>query len=75
MMMKKIYFIQCKKYEKFKNLKISYTFDKTSVVSIICVKCGSKDEKIFKEGQSIEILKIDGLVPNKYIIISKKKYG
>ena len=45
------------------------------VVSIICDKCGSKDGKIFKEGQSIEILKIDRLVPNKYIITSKKKNG
>ena len=27
------------------------------VLSIICVKCGSKDEKIFKEEGSVEILK------------------
>ena len=27
------------------------------VLSIICVKCGSKDEKIFKEEGSLEILK------------------
>ena len=47
--MKKIYFIRCNEYRKFKNPKIAYTFDKTLVIPIICDKCGSNNEKIFKE--------------------------
>ena len=50
--MKKIYCIKCNKYIKFKNPKISYIFD------IICDKCGSNDEKLFKEEKSIQILTI-----------------
>ena len=60
--MKKIYFGVCGKNKKDKNRKISYIFEKKSVLSIICSKCGSKDEKIFKEEQSIKILKILGLI-------------
>ena len=47
----------CSKYRKFKNTKISYIFEKTLLFSIICSKFGSKDEKVFKEEESIEILK------------------
>ena len=64
MKIKKIYCIICGKNKKFKNLKISYIFEKTLVVSIIYNKCGNEDEKIFKEEDSIEILKILGLVNN-----------
>ena len=60
--MKKIYFSVCGKNKKDKNRKISYIFEKKSVLSIVCSKCGSKDEKIFKEEQSIKILKILGLI-------------
>ena len=62
--MKKIYCIKCKKYKKFKNPKISYIFDKTLSLSFICDKCCSKDAKIFKEEESIKILKILGLINN-----------
>ena len=55
-MMKKIYCIKCNKYRKFKNPKISYISD------IICDKCGSNDEKLFKEEKSIQILTILGLI-------------
>ena len=34
----------CEKYRKFKNLEI-YIFEKTLVLSIICSKCSSEDEK------------------------------
>ena len=34
---------------------MSYIFEKTLVLSIICSKCENKDEKIFKEEESIEI--------------------
>ena len=37
---------------------------KHHISSIICSKCKNKDEKLFKEGQSIEILKILSLVEN-----------
>ena len=47
--MKKIYCGVCGKNKKDKNRKISYIFEKKLVLSIICSKCGSKDEKIFKE--------------------------
>ena len=47
--MKKLYCVSCGKYRKFKNSKISYIFEKTLVISIICSKCKNKDEKIFKE--------------------------
>ena len=56
---KKIYCIKCNKYRSFKNTKISYTFEKTLVLSIIyrnsCIKCGNNDERIFKAEISIEI--------------------
>ena len=38
-------------------------FEKT-VFSIICNKCKNEDEKTFKEEESIEILKILGLIEN-----------
>ena len=60
--MKKVYFIRRNKYRKFKNRKISYIFDKTLVLSIIYEKCGSNDEKIFKEKESVEILNIHGSI-------------
>ena len=55
--MKKIDWVTCGKYRKFKNPKITYIFEKT-VLSITCSKCINEGEKIFKEEDSIEILKI-----------------
>ena len=60
--MEKMSCIKCSKYKKFKNPKTPYIFDKTLVFSIICDKCGSKDEKIFKEEELVEILKSHGLI-------------
>ena len=60
--MRKLYCIVCGKYRKSEKPKISYLLEKTLVLSIICSKCKNKDEKIFKEEESIEILKILGLV-------------
>ena len=62
--MKKIYCVVCGIYKKINKPKISYFFGKTLVLSIICSKCGSKDEKIFKEEESIKILNIFGLINN-----------
>ena len=62
--MKKIYCIICGKYRKFEKPKISYFLEKTLVLSIICSQCKNKDEKLFKEEEPIEILKILGLIEN-----------
>ena len=46
-------------------LKVKILLDYTNLVfSIICRKCKNVDEKIFKEEELIEILKILGLVEN-----------
>ena len=37
--MKNIYSVNCCKHRKFKNPKISYIFEKTLGLSIICSKC------------------------------------
>ena len=59
--MKKLYCVIYGKYRNFKNPKILCIFEKT-VLSIICSRC--ENEKIFKEEESIEILKILGLLKN-----------
>ena len=60
--MKKWYCIICGKYRKLKKPKI-YILEKT-VLSIICSKCKIEDQKILKEEESVEILKILGLIQN-----------
>ena len=62
--MKKLYCVICNKYRKFEKPKILYLLEKILVLSIICSKCKNEDEKIFKEEESIEILKILGLISN-----------
>ena len=62
--MKKLYCVNCSKYRKFEKPKISYLLENTLVLSIICRKCKNRNEKIFKEEKSIEILKILGLINN-----------
>ena len=54
------------KYRKCKKPKISYVFKKkkTLVLCIICSKFKNENEKIFREKESIEILKIIGLIEN-----------
>ena len=50
--------------ENLKNLN-NHTFYKKylqKIFAIICSKCINEDEKIFKEEESIEILKILGLI-------------
>ena len=59
--MKKFYCVIYGKYRKFKNPELSFIFRKALFFSIICSKCETENEKIFKEGESIEILKIYGL--------------
>ena len=62
--MKKLYCVICSKYRKFEKPKISYFLENTLVLSIICSKCKNEDKKLFKEKESIEILKILGLIEN-----------
>ena len=62
--MKKLYCLICGKYRKFEKPKISYILEKIIVLSIICSKCTNEDEKIFKEEESIDMLKILGLIEN-----------
>ena len=62
--MKKLYCIICGKYRIFEKPKISYLLEKTLVLSIICSKWKNEDKKTFKEEESIEILKILGLINN-----------
>ena len=51
-------------YRKFDKPKISYILRKTLALSFTCSKCKNEDKKIFKEEESIEILKILGLIEN-----------
>ena len=62
--MKKLYCITCCEYKKFEKPRISYILVKKLVLSIICSKCKNEDEKIFKEEESVEILKILGSTEN-----------
>ena len=50
--------------KNLKTLKYHTFFLKKVVISIIFSKCSSKDEKICKEEESIEILKILNLIIN-----------
>ena len=62
--MKKLYYVICGKYRKLEKSKISYLLEKTLVISNICSKYKSKDETSFIEEESIEILKVLGLIKN-----------
>ena len=57
-----MYCVICGKSRKFEKAKLSNFLEKTLVFSIICSKCKNEDEKLFKELESIEILKILGLI-------------
>ena len=63
-MKKKLYCFICGKYWKFGKDKTSYLLEKTSLLSIICSKWKNEDEKLFKGEESIEIVKILGLIKN-----------
>ena len=59
--MKRLYCAVCS--ENLKNLNYKKSL-KLLTLSIICSKCKNEDEKIFKEEELIEILKIPGLIEN-----------
>ena len=54
----------CSKYRKSIKTKISYIFKNALSLSIVYSKYGHEYEKIFKEEESIEILKTLGLIEN-----------
>ena len=62
--MKKLYCVICGKYRKFEKPKISYLSEQTLVLSIIFSKRNNKDGKLFKEEESMEILKTLRLIEN-----------
>ena len=66
--MKIIYCVIFGKYRRFKNPKISYIFQKALVLSVIWSKNKNEDEKIYKEEESIEILKILGSIKSIYLL-------
>ena len=47
--MRKIHCSKCKKYKKNKKPEISYIHDETLLLSSICKKCGSEDEKYLRK--------------------------
>ena len=53
----KTYCFKFNSIREFANPKISCISDKILVFSIICNKCGNNNDRIFKEEESIEILK------------------
>ena len=62
--MKTLYCIISCNYTKFEKPKIAHLLERTLVFSIICSRCKNEDETLFKEEESIEILKILGLLVN-----------
>ena len=62
--MKQLHFVNCSKYRKFEKPKISYLLEKALVLSMTCCKCKNEVEKMFKEEESIEKIKVIGLINN-----------
>ena len=62
--MKNLYCVIYGKYRKFEKPKISYIFKEPFALSINCSKCKNEDGKIFTEKESIEKLKILGIIEN-----------
>ena len=60
--MKKVFCVVCSMYRKFKNREI-YIFIKKHYFFLL-IAYENDNEKIFKEKESIEILKLLGLIKN-----------
>ena len=52
----------CNIYRKFKSTKISCIFEKRLDLSIAYSRCSHEYKKIFKEEESVGILKVLGLI-------------
>ena len=64
-MIKKLDCVICSKYRKTEKPKMSYLIKKKKIVpSIFCSKYKNEEQKIFREEESIEILKILDLINN-----------
>ena len=63
-MIKKLDCVICSKYRKIEKPKMSYLIKKKKIPSIICSKYKNEEQKIFREEESIEILKILDLINN-----------
>ena len=61
--MKKLCCVICRKYKTFEK-KISCILEKNISLSIICCKYKNEYEKIFRGGESIDILRILALIEN-----------
>ena len=61
--MKILHCIICNKHRKIEKPKISCLLEK-KILSFICSKCKNKDKKMFKEEESVEILKTISLINN-----------
>ena len=59
---KQIYHVKCGNCRKFTNPENSNIFDKMLALPIIWSKCGKNNDRILTEEQSIEMLKIIGLI-------------
>ena len=63
-MLKKLNCLICGKWRKFEKPKMSYLLEKALILSFIYNKYKNKDEKLFKEQELIETLKLFGLIEN-----------
>ena len=54
----------CGRYRRFQKPKVSYLLEKVISLSITCRKYKNKGEKLFREQEPIEIIKIFGLIEN-----------
>ena len=64
-MIKKLDCVICSKYRKIEKPKMSYLIKKKKIVpSTFCSKYKNEEQKIFREEESIEILKILDLINN-----------
>ena len=62
--MKIPYYVIWGKYRKFGKPKTSYLLEKTLVLSITCSTFKNKGDKLSKKEESVEILKLIGLIGN-----------
>ena len=63
-MLKKLNCLICGKCRKFEKPKMPYLLEKALILSIIYNKYKNEDEKLFKEQELIETLKLFGLIEN-----------
>ena len=61
---KKIYCPEFNMYRQFVDPKISYISNKTLIFTVICNIYGNNNHAMFKEGDTIVIFKILGLINN-----------